>query len=194
MPPYKWFPQHTFSRMIYTWDHIKVTVARGHLASREEGRMVLLAVPARDREVQQREDHSTWKTRVRTICIDLDGPSSQHLWVPSTFATAKLWSAFKSFLKTNWERLRSYTLAKENNWKGFHSSSIHLLFWLPCSFFQGGLEVQNIFQSNCRRPRHCTGNRWKDPSWSGGWEESRVTGGLLFWHLLIWLNHTIIIA
>lgn len=87
--------------MIYTWDHIKVTVARGHLASREEGRMVLLAVPARDREVQQREDHSTWKTRVGTICIDLDGPSSQHLWVPSTFATAKLWSAFKSFLKTN---------------------------------------------------------------------------------------------
>ena len=38
-----------------------------------------------------------WKTRVGTICIDLDGPSSQHLWVPSTFATAKLWSGFKSF-------------------------------------------------------------------------------------------------
>ena len=105
MPPYKWFPQHTFSRMIYTWDHIKVTVARGHLASREEGRMVLLAVPARDREVQQREDHSTWKTRVGTICIDLDGPSSQHLWVPSTFATAKLWSAFKSFFKNKLRKI-----------------------------------------------------------------------------------------
>ena len=176
--------------MIYTWDHIKVTVARGHLASREEGRMVLLAVPARDRQVQQREDHSTWKTRVGTICIDLDGPSSQHLWVPSTFATAKLWSGFKAFLKTNWERLRSYTLAKENNWKGFHSSSIHLLFWLPCSFFQGVLSVQNIFQSKLSTPEAL---HWQSL------ERSKLerlrgveTGGLLLWHLLIWLNHTII--
>ena len=179
--------------MIYTWDHIKVTVARGHLASREEGRMVLLAVPARDRQVQQGEDHSTWKTRVGTICIDLDGPSSQHLWVPSTFATAKLWSAFKSFLKTNWERLRSYTLAKENNWKGFHSSSKPPPFLASMRIFPGSTcEVQNIFQSNCRRPRHCTGNRWKDPSWRGS-GFTVVTGGLLVWHLLIWLNHTIII-
>lgn len=167
--------------MIYTWDHIKVTVARGHLASREEGRMVLLAVPARDREVQQREDHSTWKTRVGTICIDLDGPSSQHLWVPSTFATAKLWSAFKSFFKNKLRKIE-----KLHPGKGKQLKRVPFIFHPPpflasMLIFPGSTcEVQNIFQSNCRRPRHCTGNRWKDPSWSGGLEESRVTGGLLF--------------
>ena len=65
----------------------KVTVARGHLASREEGRMVLLAVPARkngsDVWTGKMENH-----RVGTICIDLDGPSWQHLWVPSTYSQA----------------------------------------------------------------------------------------------------------